>query len=486
MYAQLWRREVHRSWGLCSLSVGLIIGLATSRAITFHPGTETIVIALAVLVLILLIRVKIATLVVIVALATIIGIIRGNFVHDQLTRTASLTGQIKQINGIIAEDPQISVRGDLRIIMSNLVIDAVSYKGSLWTSGAKGEYKRGDTIVVEGTLSDGFATHQLSMYRPKISSVMRQNDPVISFRDSFAAAVRRGVIEPAASLGIGFVIGQKSALPPELEEQLRIVGLTHLVVASGYNLTILIRFAKRLFEKYSRFLVNASSISMITGFVMISGASPSMVRASLVSGLSLIVWNYGRTIHPVFLIIFVAAATATYQPNYLWVDLGWWLSFLAFFGVLVISPLSITFVMKFKKMHKEKPSSIMQLVSETIAAQIMTLPIVLYTFGLLPVTALIANMITAPIIPLAMAVTAVAGLGSMVLPGLAGIIALPATILLSYFVAIVRTLSRFPWAIQEFTIPLPVMVGIYLGIVALVGAVWYILRYNFRQQSIID
>lgn len=50
-------------------------------------------------------------------------------------------------------------------------------------------------------------------------------------RDRFAEALRRVIIEPSASLGLGFVIGQRSELPPKLDDELRMVRLTHIVVA---------------------------------------------------------------------------------------------------------------------------------------------------------------------------------------------------------------------------------------------------------------
>ncbi len=487
MNTRLWnRRELHRSIGISVVCVGLLGGLALAMAIDTIPIPSVAVVAMCTIIILLHIRLRVIGLVIVGILAVFLGLGRGHDVRVSLKVTTSLSGQTKTIQGIIAEDPQISARGDQRIILDHLVIDSTDYAGTVWISTDKADYKRGDGIILSGLLRDGFATHQLSLFRPAILKNIKQQDPVILFRDSFAFSVRENVVEPAASLGIGFVIGQKSALPPELEDQLRVVGLTHLVVASGYNLTILIRFAKRLFEKHSRFLVNASSVSMMTGFVMVSGASPSMVRASIVSGLSLLVWNYGRTVHPILLIVFVAALTAFYQPIYLWADLGWWLSFLAFFGVLVVSPLFITFITKLKRQEDSKPSSFVQLITESVAAQLMTLPVVLFSFGVLPVTALVANMFTAPLIPLAMATTAIAGLATLFMPGLAILVSLPATILLSYFVAIVRTLSNIPWALQEITVSSAVMVGAYIGIIFVVAIVWYRLRYNFRNQSIID
>lgn len=124
------------------------------------------------------------------------------------------------------------------------------------------------------------------------------------------------------------------------------------------------RFSKRLFERRSKFMVAATSIVLMLGFIGISGASPSMVRAGIVAGLSLLAWYYGRVFHPMLLILYVAAATAYWQPSYEWSDIGWWLSFLAFFGVLIVSPL----VMKLLYRDR-KPGALWQIIGESIAAR---------------------------------------------------------------------------------------------------------------------
>src|SRR5205807_2186671 len=103
---------------------------------------------------------------------------------------------------------------------------------------------------------------------------------------------------------------------------------------SGYNLTIIIRGLNRLKlgSKYQRLIL---SLAFIAFFVLVTGFSASIVRAAIVSTLSLWAWFYGRKIRAVLLIAFTAALTGLINPFYIWGDLGWYLSFLAFFGVLI-------------------------------------------------------------------------------------------------------------------------------------------------------
>ena len=116
----------------------------------------------------------------------------------------------------------------------------------------------------------------------------------------------------------------------------------------------------------------------------------------------------------------------------------------------------------------------------------MTLPLILMVFGNLPVLSLIANVLSAPLIPFAMLLTFVGGMVSLVLPPLGLLLSLPAEVLLSYFVAIIRWLSKPEWAQIALTITVPVMVTMYCAVMLAVALVWRKTRYNFRGQSLVE
>ena len=250
--------------------------------------------------------------------------------------------------------------------------------------------------------------------------------------------------EPEASLGVGFLVGEKAALSTDLIEQMKTVGLTHIIVASGYNLTILVRFSRRLLARRSRYLALAGSLSLVVGFVLISGFSPSMNRAAVVTLLTLVAWYYGRNFHPIKLIFYVAALSALAYPVYVWGDLGWLLSFAAFAGVLVVAPL----VTRLFYAKNAEPGALVRLLIETMSAEIMTLPIIVAAFGYVPVLALVANVAVAPIIPFAMFFTFVAGVVGIISSVLA-IVAMPASILIAYVVAVVEYLSSPLWPLPR-------------------------------------
>ena len=474
-------KRFHISLGIAVACLGMLIGISLSQVVITLPISNIYIVLLSAFLFLLLIRIRYYSFLPILIIALSIGYLHGNNIDASLQKLEAYAGKKIALSGIITEDPQQTARGDVRIVIGDISIDQKQYRGSIWATAKKDDYKRGDRITIKDTMKPGFGTFQLSATFVEVLHHTASNDPLIKLRDNFATALRKNIVEPAACLGIGFIIGQKSALPPELEDQLRVVGLTHLVVASGYNLTILMRFAKRLFENHSKFLVLFSSISLVVTFIAISGASPSMIRAGLVAGLSLIAWAYGRRFHPLILILVVAALTGMADPLYVWADIGWWLSFLAFFGVLIVSPLLASLFYK-----KGKAPAVMQLIFETISAQITTLPIILLVFGTLPVLAFVANMLTAPLIPIAMLATAIAGVAAMTVPFIAPLVSLPAEILLSYVIALVRTLSIPSWSLIEISISLPIFITVCVIFIAIVGVIWKKTNYNFRSQSVID
>lgn len=384
--------------------------------------------------------------------------------------------------GDVVEDPTYDDRGMLDFRLQNIELLGEPLPGQVRVKTYSiADIRRGDAVLAQGKLVDGFGNYQAAIYYATAEVTVKNQSLVDTVRREFAASVLTNVPDPQASLGLGFLVGLKSGLPAELDDQMKLLGLTHIVVASGYNLTILVRLARRLFERVSKYQTLAVSATLVAGFVAVTGFSPSMSRAALVTGLALWAWYYGRRIHPVVLLLLAAAITAAANPLFLWVDIGWWLSFLAFAGVLVLAPLLQT-----KLFGDKKPKLLGQIVLETICAQLLTLPLILFIFGDLSVLSLIANVLVVPLVPLAMLLTFVAGVVGSVLPVVAPYVAMPATVLLSFITEVVRLMAQIPWAQVPFTIAWPVMLGCYAAIVAFGLIMKARLKFNFLRTSVVE
>lgn len=339
--------------------------------------------------------------------------------------------------------------------------------------GAAAVY-RGDIVRVTGKLypARGNAVARVSFAELRV--LERGTSPIDALRRKFGAGLQSALPEPGASFGMGLLIGQRSNLPQDIADTLTAVGLTHIIAVSGYNLTIIIEAARRLFGGRSKYQMAAVCITLIGVFLLITGSSPSIVRASIISTLSIAAWYVGRTIKPLVLLLTAAAITVIANPSYIWGNVSWYLSFLAFFGVVVVAPLVIG-----RLYRGREPGLVAKILIESLCAEIMTLPYVLYIFGQMSHVSLLANVFVAAFVPLAMLLCAIAGLAGMLVPFIAGWFAWPARIVLTYMLDAAQLLSRIPHA---FVTGIGFSFWQMLCCYALAGCMVAAMHYNNREK----
>ncbi len=470
-------------WQVTTCCVGAMVGIAGAQFVSFFASWLWLVGAI-VLIAVCFWQSRRWVLLVMLVAGALLGLWRGSLGQQDTQLYQSLIDKRVQLTGKIAEDPETNRRGQLVLRIGNITTNGKSIAGQLWvTTNNRGGLQRSDIVTIDGKVSSGFGSFAASIQDATITQVSREQpgDIALAVRNDFASHIQQGIHDPAASLGLGYLLGQKRGLPDDLATALKIAGLTHIVVASGYNLTILVRLARRLFEKVSKFLSVFVGLLMIGGFVSITGLSPSMTRAGLVSALALWAWYYGRRFHPVTLLAIAGAVTALANPSYLWGDLGWSLSFAAFAGVMIVAPLIHAYFY-----GSDKPHTVAQILIETVSAQLMTIPIILIAFGTISNVSPLANLLIVPFVPVAMLLIFVAGIGAYILPQCATIIAWPAQQLLDAMIAVVHWCANLDWAQSSVQFPWWGALGWY----ALVGIVcvylWRITKYQFHRSSIIE
>lgn len=303
---------------------------------------------------------------------------------------------------------------------------------------------RGDRLHISGKLYPTRGANQAAVSFAELRKVGGTSSTIDVVRRKFTAGMQSVLPEPLASFGLGLLVGQRNTLPAAVSQAILMVGLTHIIAVSGYNLTILLEASRRLLGSHSKVLSTVIALLLIFGFLLVAGTSASIVRAAVISVLGLSAWYYGRTIRPLLLILLAAAGTAYANPAYLWADISWYLSFLAFFGVLVLGPM-----VTHKLYGAREPHMLVQIVVESLCAEVMTLPLILFVFGQVSLVSLLANALVAAFIPLAMLLSLVAGLAGMLVGGVAGWLAWPAQVVLTYMLDVVNLLSRVPHVFQQ-------------------------------------
>ena len=368
-------------------------------------------------------------------------------------------------DAVYSEHSQLEFEvGNFRVIdpIRKHLIGAITIRGY----GTPMIYKD-DIVQVTAKIYPTRGSKQAVMSFAKIEVLKRDKSVINNLRRYFSSGMHSAIPEPLSSFGLGLLIGQRATLPEEVNQQLSKVGLTHIVAVSGYNLTILIQFVLRLFSNRSKYQLTVFTILFIGLFLLITGFSASIVRASVVSLLSIWAWFYGRKFRALMLLLLSASLTAGFYPIYIWSDIGWYLSFLAFFGILVIAP---TINSRF---FNDKPSKILrQLLTETFSAQILTLPLILYIFGKLSLFALAANMLVVPFVSIAMGFCFVSGIVGAMIPSMAGWFSFPTVLVLNYMLDVTKMISQIPMASIEIQFTLLQTIFCY-ALILFVVLVWW-------------
>lgn len=453
---------------ICSLA-SLIVGLGLARQAFEVSGW--LVLGGFLTVLITMRSKKFVALLSVIMLGLLLGFWRGQAYAQKIKTYNYLFGRQVTIFGQadntgIYDKSQLSFDlADIKVLQpfQTKLAGKISVKGY----GENAVY-RGDLLQVSGKLYPSRGSRQARTSYAKIKLLQPSNSTINKLRLKFEASMLSVLPEPLASFALGLLIGQRSTIPKMLNDQLSTAGLTHIVAVSGYNLTIIISAVYYFLRKLSKYQATVGSVLLILLFILFTGTSASIIRAAIVSMLSLMSGYYGRSFRPVMLILLAAAMTSFWSPIYLWSDIGWYLSFLAFYGVLLLGPLVTRRIYKTKK-----PKFLAAVIVETMAAQFMTLPIIMFIFGRISVIALPANVLIVPLVPLAMLLAFVAALGGMIVPNIAGWLALPARIILTYILDIVALAAKIPHAMSLSSLSFGQLIATYGLIVTVCWYLWF-------------
>jgi competence protein ComEC len=400
-----------------------------------------------------------------------IGFWRGCYYADKLAELKSLAGKSITINVIAKSDAVYASNSQIEFTAGSAKLaSGESLAGSYRISGfGLPMVYRGDTIGVTGKLYPSHGSNQAQISYAQLQRSSSDTSWVNRFTRRFNTGMESALPEPNASFGLGLIIGQRNNLPSDLTSALIVVGLVHIVAVSGYNLTVITRAISRvrLGSKYQRLIL---SLLLVALFILMTGLSASIVRAAIISSLGLWAWFYGRKFKPLVLIGLAAAITGFANPFYVWGDLSWYLSFLAFFGVLVIAPLLT------KKLFVRSPKLITLVLIETLAAELMTLPLIMMSFSQLSLIGLLANLLVVPLIPIAMLLCTAAAFAGMLIPSLSGWLSWPANWLLTYILDVVRLMSNIPGIFLHRSLSAGSMFFAY-------GAILLVILIIYRQQQ---
>jgi len=263
----------------------------------------------------------------------------------------------------------------------------------------------------------------------------------------FLPVINRLLPEPQSSLLNGIIFGYQAHFPEELYQALIDTGTIHIIALSGMNITILVALTAKMTLFLGRKISSLLTIGLIALFVMLVGSSPTVVRAAIMGSMSLLAIYFGRQYQALLALILTSLIMLLFDFSYL-SSISFQLSFLATLGLILAN----------RKSERRDPFGHMEqlifAVREnfrlTLAAQIFTLPLILYYFHRVSLIAPIANLLIEwSILPIMVLGLSAAVFGLFWLP-LGFIPAWLTWVPLTYLLSVVNFLSRVPGAAIRF------------------------------------
>lgn len=328
----------------------------------------------------------------------------------------------------------------------------------------------GDLVVVKGKLlePENFSEFDYIGYLKRFGIYATMNYPQILILKSnqlnwlkdFLLTLKTGFIfrvsaflpEPRSSLLMGILIGARKSLPPEIVDNFNTTGTSHIIAVSGYNISIIIfslGFLTRYLGRRRGFFITSF---LIVCFVILTGASASVVRAGVMGFLVLLSLRLGRQYTAAPALFFAGLVMLILNPLILIWDLSFGLSFLATLGIIYFLPMFESFSGKWPEVFGFKA-----LLLTTLAAVAATLPLILFAFGRLSLVAPLVNLLVLPVIPLTMLL----GFFS-VLPFLGPGFAFAADLFLRYILRITSVFASLPFASLSLKISPAIFLLIYV------------------------
>lgn len=417
--------------GAVALALAAMAGAFVGRPLPLVPAVVAVVVALV-------LRRPVLLVVAVAVAASALGARAWDGLHPPFTGswtgTATLVGDPAEVAGALRVDVRI---GGKRV--------------EAWARGsaarALGDRLAGERVVLRGRLSPVPSDARARLARRHVGARMTVDGAsFVSPGDvpsRLANGLRRTLVRGASvlparrrALFTGFVLGDDRAESPEVTDDFEASGLSHLLVVSGENvafvLALLAPFLKRL-RLVGRLV---GGVGVLVLFGILTRWEPSVLRAEAMAGLALLAAAMGRPVSTLRILSLAVAGLVLVDPL-LVRSVGFLLSVGACAGIAVLGTRLAA--------RMPGPRSLATVLGVTVAAQVGVLPVLVPTFGGVPVATLPANLLAVPVAGPIMMWGMGAGVAAGWLPTpLARLLHLPTQVMIAWVAGVAHRCAALP------------------------------------------
>ena len=241
------------------------------------------------------------------------------------------------------------------------------------------------------------------MYQPEITIIEHGSFSITRIatvvRFAVASIFSRYIAFPVDGIVAGMLVGYQGGIPEYVTELFRDTGVLHVLVLSGYNITLLVGFLGMLLRR-APFRIRSIGIAFsIIFLVMLSGSGVASIRAGIMGLIALLAGVTLRTYQPLRALTIAYIVFFVLSPQTVFVDPGFHLSFLATLYMVVVLPKVIG---HFSFIPEYAHANLREIFVLAITIPLFMLPYTMYFSGVLPLATLGANIVFAFLTPIIM------------------------------------------------------------------------------------
>jgi competence protein ComEC len=278
---------------------------------------------------------------------------------------------------------------------------------------------------------------------------------------SLTALINSLLPEPQAGLLAGILFGVKATIDTDLYNSLIASGTLHIIALSGMNISILVTLVSLVLLRFVRRpIANLATIFIIIGFIWLVGVSPSVIRAAIMGTISLLAISFGRQMWPLFIWILAVSCMILLNPPWIG-DLSFQLSAMATLGIILFGskktpediasnefvPIShLGYLSHLGNLKKTLWSLTEDDLRVTLAAQLFTIPIIMFQFGRISLISPLSNILIgwtiAPVMVLGLVMVIAALIWTPVATAIAWITWVP----LTFVIIVIEWTAKLPFS----------------------------------------
>jgi competence protein ComEC len=320
-----------------------------------------------------------------------------------------------QIEGLVAEGRLIPFCGKLMLFVSTGDVELMRGDRIRCSTrialprrlGLPGEFDYARYLSYQGVSATGWVATPDAIVLVRAGaeeSLLRRIDLVARRMGEF---IRLSVSDPeTSSVLTALLLGDQKRIPDQLNAAYTKAGVNHILSISGFHVGIIaycIVLASLFLLTRSEFLalhLNLRRFSMLLAvpamiaYLFLTGAAPATARSVIMLAAFVLALHAERESDPVNALLLAAFLLVAFNPPSLF-DLSFQLSFLALWGIVIITPYAME---RSKKLKHAWQRNLVQFLAASFAASFVTAVPVLFYFGQASLNGILSNFLIVPIL----------------------------------------------------------------------------------------